>query len=152
MLENAVVGNENIDEVSYSKFRSGILKHIGMEEKILIPEYLKTPDTERYSLATHLRLDHGAIAALLVPKPSLKIIAALKAILSKHNVLEEKPGGLYEVCEQSVGDNLDLLMTRIQNVPEVPVNPYNLNPAVFDSTRRALARAGYNFDEFENND
>ena len=49
--------------------------------------------------AAKLRLDHGAFAALLVPTPTPAIIAALRAILGAHNVVEEGPGGVYECCD-----------------------------------------------------
>jgi hypothetical protein len=42
-------------------------------------------------MAAKLRLEHGALAALPVP-PTLAIIAALRAILGTHNVLEEGAG------------------------------------------------------------
>jgi hypothetical protein len=37
LFERAVSDPENIDMSAYGQFRSGLLKHIGMEEKILLP-------------------------------------------------------------------------------------------------------------------
>lgn len=44
-------------------------------------------------MAAKLRLDHGALAALLVPTPTPAIIVAIHTVLAAHNSLEEGPGG-----------------------------------------------------------
>lgn len=45
-----------------------------------------------------LRLDHGALAALLMPTPTTDIVVPLRRILEQHNLAEEGPDGLYEIC------------------------------------------------------
>ena len=37
LLERAVADPQNIDGSAYAQFRAGLLKHIGMEEKVLLP-------------------------------------------------------------------------------------------------------------------
>lgn len=37
LLERAMSDPENIERSAYAQFRSGLLKHIAMEEKILLP-------------------------------------------------------------------------------------------------------------------
>jgi hypothetical protein len=37
LLEGAMVDPENIDGAAYAQFPLGFLKHIGMEEKVLLP-------------------------------------------------------------------------------------------------------------------
>jgi len=142
LLSRATEHLPKIDGIPYAEFRRGLLKHISMEEKILFPAVRRfggkaLPETEQ------LRLDHSALAALMVPPPSPGIIAAVRAILARHNELEEKSDGVYETCERLAGDELKKLMEEILNDPEVPVLPHNENPGVLDATRRALARAGY---------
>lgn len=149
LLDRATANPAKIDAELYARFRAGLLKHISMEEKILFPAAQKHHGGEPLSIAAKLRLDHGAIAALLVPPPSRSIIAALRAILQQHDLLEESPGGAYEICGQFIGDDMDSLMDMIRKAPDVPPNPYNLNPNVLDATRRALARAGYNLEDYE---
>ena len=63
-------------------------------------------------MAAKVRLDHGALAALLVPTPTPVIITALRTILRAHNPLEEGPGGLYECCEQLAGAQAEALLAR----------------------------------------
>src|SRR5262245_30922604 len=70
LLERAMSDPENIDDSAYAQFRAGLLKHIGMEEKVLLPAAQKLRGGEPLPVAPRLRLDHGALAALLVPSPT----------------------------------------------------------------------------------
>ncbi len=132
-----------IDRAAYAEFRAGLLKHIGMEEKILLPAAQRLQDGEPIAMAAKLRLDHGALAALLVPTPTPTIIAALRTVLEAHNPLEEGPGGVYECCEALVGVEAEALLAQLRAVPEVPVAPHADGLYVMDTVRRTLARAGY---------
>jgi hypothetical protein len=121
----------------YASFREGLLRHIGIEQKILFPIVRGWPLVER------LHLDHGALAALLVPTPTPAIINAIRTILEHHNPLEEGPGGLYEECERRLGDGANDVLKRIQNAPRVPVASHVDNQTSMESLRHALKRAGY---------
>ncbi len=148
LLNHSTASPGSIDDALYGQFRAGLLKHISMEEKILFPTAQRLRGGSPLPVTAKLRLDHGAIAALLVPPPSRQIIAALRAILDQHDRLEEMPGGVYEVCEELAGSELESVMNLIRMAPDVPANPYNDKPYVLNATRRALARAGYNFDDY----
>ncbi|HXR37331.1 MAG TPA: hemerythrin domain-containing protein [Candidatus Binataceae bacterium] len=132
-----------VEPAPYDAFRRGLLKHIGMEEKILLPAAQQLNGGQPVPVAARLRLDHGAIAALLVPSPTPRIIAALKTILAAHNALEEGAGGLYEECDRLAQGQTDALLERLRNAPEVPAAPHNDGPKVIPAARRALTRAGY---------
>jgi hypothetical protein len=110
---------------------------------ILLPAAQRVRGGERLALAAKVRLDHGALAALLVPTPTPAIVAALRTILGAHNPLEEGPGGLYECCERLAGAEADALLAQLQAAPEVPAAPHADGPHVMDVVRRALMRAGY---------
>ncbi|MGH7846612.1 MAG: hemerythrin domain-containing protein [Candidatus Binatia bacterium] len=142
LLERAMSG-EMTDAAAYHQFRAGLLKHIGMEEKILLPAVQRLRGGEALPIAAKLRLDHGALAALLVPSPTPSIVAALRAILKDHNLIEEGPGGLYEQCEESAGAEARQILDALRNAAEVRVAPHNDGPNVIEATRRALAKAGY---------
>jgi len=144
LLERAMLDPENIDRSAYAQFRSGLLKHIGMEEKILLPAARRIRGGEPLAVAARLRLDHGALTALLVPSPSTSVVAAIRAILKAHNPIEEDPGGIYDQCEELVGAGADQLLRQLQEAPEVRVLPHVDSPFVMEAARRALARAGYN--------
>jgi hypothetical protein len=120
-----------------------------MEEKVLLPAARSQRGGEPLPIAEKLRLDHGAIAALLVPKPTPVIAAALRGILSAHNRIEEEPGGLYETCDQLAGDRAGDLAAEMERHPPVRVIPTSDDPKVLEVTRRALARAGYDLSAYE---
>jgi len=145
-LNQAVADPEEIRPVPYEAFRRGLLKHIGMEEKILLPTAQQARDGEPLPMAAKLRLDHAALAALLVPPPSPQIIAAIRAILADHNRIEESPHGLYDLCEQ-LGE-VDALMAKARSAPDPGATPHNSDPNVLNRVRRILAKAGYNFDDY----
>ena len=147
LLGRTTAKPDALDPVAYGEFRAGLLRHIGMEEKVLIPWAQRARGDRALPVAARLRLDHGALAALLVPPPSLDIIAAIRAILSGHNALEEGAGGLYEVCDEWAGAGSKALAEKLLEVPYPPLKPHVSNPAVLEATRRALSRAGYDWDD-----
>ena len=146
LLGRAMSDPENIDAVAYAQFRSGLLKHIGMEEKVLLPAAQKLRGGEPLPVAPRLRLDHGALAALLVLSPTAPVVAAIRAILKVHNPIEEDLGGMYDQCEELAEAEADQILRQLQNFSEVRVLPHVDNPFVMDATRRALARAGYDLE------
>lgn len=137
------------DPAAYADFRRGLLRHIGMEEKILLPAAQRARGGEPLPAAARLRLDHGALAALLVPTSTPAIRAALRGILEQHNALEEGPDGIYAACERLAGADAAALLGSLRTFPEVPVNPHVDSDLVERAMRRALARAGYVFGDFE---
>ena len=146
LLERAISDPENIDAAAYAEFRAGLLKHIGMEEKVLLPAAQKRRGGEPLPVASKLRLDHGALVALLVPSPTPAIVAVIRGILKAHNPLEENSRGVYDECEDLAAAEADRILRELQNYPEVKVLPHVDNPFVVEATRRALARAGYKFE------
>ena len=142
LLRTAVAGPDAMDMGPYAEFRKGLLRHIAIEEKIVIPAVSSGAPGKHSELAARLRLDHGALASLLVPPPSRSIIATIRTILSAHNPLEEGDGGLYELFEEVSGSDPDMLR-KLESAPDVPVLPHNGRPGVLEATRRAVERAGY---------
>jgi hypothetical protein len=133
----------------FDDFRAGLLRHIGLEEKILMPTLQRLQDGRPFPLAAKLRRDHGALAALLMPTPSATVLAALRAILSTHNRLEEGPDGLYEVCDRLAESEVGSLIERLQRAPEVAVTPPSDSAAVMKTVCNALERAGYRLSDYE---
>jgi len=146
LLERAVLDPDNIDMSAYAQFRSGLLKHIAMEEKILLSAARRLRGDEPLPVAARLRLDHGALTALLVPTPTASIVRAIRAILKAHNPIEEDAGGMYDQCEQLLGAEADQIVARLQTASEVKVLPHVDTPFVMEAARRAVARAGYDLD------
>jgi len=145
LLQSATAKPGVTDMQLYAQFRQGLLRHIGLEEKIVLPAIARLQGGRQAAIAERLRLDHGAIVALLVPPPTGSIIATLRSILQVHNALEEQEGGLYQLADQLAGSEAESLLEKLKSAPEVPVLPHNDRPDVIESTRRAVARAGYEF-------
>jgi len=145
-LRRATRDPDHIDRSAYAEFRQGLLRHIGMEEKILLPTARSANVAKPLTSAAKLHLDHQALAALLVLTPTDVILAAIRTILASHNPVEEGPGGAYEQCERLLGSSADEILTRLQNALPVPVASHVDNFTALESARRALRRAGYNVD------
>lgn len=147
LLQSAVAHADHVDQGAYAQFRAGLLRHIGMEEKILLPAAQRLRGGDPLLIASKLRLDHGALATLLIPTPTAAVIAMIRSILEEHNILEEGPGGLYEICDKLVGSEAAQLLAKLQAAPEVTVLPHSDTPTVMNTLHRVLERAGYTFRE-----
>jgi len=142
LLARATADSGHIDTEAFAAFRKGLLRHIGLEEKILLPaarEALGRP----VEGADRLRANHMKIVALMVPSPTHALVAQLREILVPHNEFEEAPGGVYEACERlAAGD--PTLLDRLRGAPEVPVRPHfdGRLPVVLGGPGAAPARPG----------
>jgi len=103
LLGRSVAEPGEVDLAPFGAFRAGILRHIGMEEKVLFVAARRARGGEPLDLAARLRVDHGAIAALLVPTPTPALVAEILSVLGPHNRREEEPGGVYDACDEALG-------------------------------------------------
>ncbi len=138
LLRRAVAQASGIDAEAFGAFRSGLLRHIALEEKILLPAARRARGGAPLELARRLRVDHGALALLLVPSPSPALVAEIRSILEPHDRLEEEPGGLYEVCDELLHAEAEQLVQRAQAYPQVRVSPYQDGPRACRSAEQAL--------------
>ena len=145
LLEHITLDSGEIDISAYNWFRAGLLKHIGMEEKILLPALERARRIPAGAVA-RLRRGFDAFAALLASTPSTGIVRTLRAVLTDHDRLEGGPGGLYEASEQLDEETRAVLLARLRSAPDLPVAPLREGAQTIDATRRALARAGYDVD------
>ena len=99
--------------------------------------------SEPLPLAARLRLDHGALAALMTLPPTHGTFQAVSAVLKAHNPLEENSGGVYDQCETLAGPDASQLVLQCEETQPVPVSPWIDDPKVLEAARRALVRAGY---------
>lgn len=136
-LAAALRTDGTIDAEAYDGFRRGLLRHIGIEEKILFPLIRKSGAD--VSAIEQLHRDHALLAALLVPPPAAAEIEEIRALLAEHNPREECPGGMYEVFEKLSGPDVEALLQRVVETPPVRVNPNVDGPVVRDSIERLRA-------------
>jgi hypothetical protein len=147
LLKRSASGGGDVDAAPYEEFRAGILRHIGMEERVLIPAAKRARGGQALPVARLLRLDHGAIASLLVPPPSARIVERLAAVLGPHNEAEERPDGLYAVCDELLANETGALLEALRAFPAIPLAPHQDGPNVhahieetLDLARRAWAQ------------
>ena len=123
LLTEATATPGQIDPVPFSAFRRGLLRHIGIEEKILFSAARKVKG-EPVREFDRLRADHARLTALLVPTPTAAIVQELRDILVPHNEIEERGEGTYEECVALIGDEANEILEKIRNQPEPPVRPH----------------------------
>ncbi|MCB9596259.1 MAG: hemerythrin domain-containing protein [Sandaracinaceae bacterium] len=141
LFDAAIADPEQFDHDAFERARAGLLRHIGIEEKILLPYARRRRGGEPLALASVLRREHGAIASLLVPTPDHALVAELREILGPHNQREEQEGGLYPILEALAGDDVDELLARARAAPEVPTAKHFDGPRATRTAREALARS-----------
>jgi len=117
------------DDDHYRAFRGGLLRHIGMEEKVLLP-FARERRGAPLAIAARLRADHSRIARLLVQSPTRALVDELCGVLEGHNAIEEGPDGLYATCDELAGDDADAIVLRLAASPEVPLAKYYDGPLV----------------------
>lgn len=143
LLQAAGAHPGRIDSEAYDQFRAGLLRHIGMEEKLLLPALQQWRGGDPVPVAAKLRLDHGALATLLMPTPTRQILATIRRILSDHNAVEEAPDGIYALCDQLPDTERTRLWDALQAAPMVSDMRHSDSPAVMKTLTGALDRAGY---------
>lgn len=147
ILLESIADIDNIKPDLYETFRVGLMTHIKMEEKVLFLAAQEANDGQPLPIAAQLRLEHGAITTLLSVPPNPTLIKVLAYVLHKHDLREEEPGGMYDACEALTANQTDELLQRLRAVSDVPTRPLNPLPMVFETAKRTLQRAGYDYDE-----
>lgn len=146
IFEKATIDKNSVGLEKYHRFRIGLLTHIKMEEKILFVAAQKANGGVPLPLQAKLRLDHGALTALLVCFPSPEVINMISHIMEQHDKLEEEQGGMYEACEKLAQREKQEVLEDLKNVTPVPVLPFNETSYALDVAKRAVERAGFDFD------
>jgi hypothetical protein len=141
LLERARSGSA-LERGAFAAFRAGLLRHIGIEEKLLFPAVRNALAGVPLAGALELRVDHAAIASLLVPTPDLALATELADLLARHDGAEECPEGVYEQCEQILGEERSrALAEQARATGEVPVAAHYDGPTVHRTAAAALAAA-----------
>ena len=141
LLAHAVADPDRFDAGAFEAFRAGLLRHIGIEEKILLADARRRRGGEPLPIAARLRVEHGALASLLVPTPDAALVAEIRGLLRVHNGREEGAGGVYEICEALAGPEAGALLERARAAPEVPLAPHFDGKGTYRRAAEALRAA-----------
>ena len=130
------------DAVAFETFRAGLLRHIAIEEKLLLPAARRARGGQPLARAHALRIDHGAISSLLVPTPDHALCAELASIIATHDTIEEGPDGVYAECEALLGlDASAELGASARVFPEIKVARHFDGEGVVRTAELALLSA-----------
>jgi hypothetical protein len=141
LLAEATAAPDAVGLEPFGLFRAGLLRHIGMEEKLLFPA-LRAALPASASIAAKLRVDHGALVALLVPTPTPAVVTRILSVLTPHNRREEGPEGVYALCDRSLAPaEAERLVEKARAFPDPPLNPYNDGPLVQSHVETTLELA-----------
>lgn len=133
---------ETVDGAAFEAFRAGLLRHIGIEEKILFPAVRRVRGGVPLEEAVALRVDHAALTSLLVPSPDKQLCHEIASLLAVHDAKEEGPSGVYVACDQHLAPEVSReLARRADAAPIVPLAPHNDGPEVLRTAEAALASA-----------
>jgi len=141
LFEAATVDPAKVDLQAFGRFRAGLLRHIAIEEKLLFPA-LRAARGETAALTAKLRVDHGALTALLVPTPMPAIVETILSILRPHNRREEEAAGVYALGDEAwEGGEVDGLLRQAEAYPEPPLRAYTDGPEVMKHVEAACELA-----------
>ncbi len=141
LLDRAMETPE-LDPEAFADFRRGLLRHIAIEEKVLLPAVREARGGAPLDRAHALRIDHAALTSLLVPTPDLALCREILALLSEHDAKEEGRDGVYEECRRALSDrDLAHLARRAESFPQVRVARHFDGPSVHRTAQEALASA-----------
>lgn len=141
-LLEGVLASEPFDAQRYARFRERLLRHIGVEERLLFPAALRARPDAPLAELQHLRIDHAALTSLLVPSPDHALAREIAGLLATHNQLEEGPEGIYARCLARLDDDTaaELLHGARARKP-VPTTKYFDGPGTLRTAEAALDKA-----------
>lgn len=141
-LLTAATAGAAFDSDSFARFRAGLLRHIGIEEKVLFPAARRARGGEPLSRAHELRIEHAALTSLLVPTPDAALCAEITFILRPHDAVEEAADGVYAECEGLLSDaESAALLATARDFPVVPTSRHFDGPTAHRTAASALASA-----------
>jgi len=129
----------------YETFRTELLKHIGVEEHIVLP-LVEERSPQRFFALRQIRLEHKAIGVLLALPPTGEIITVLRNLLKKHDFLEETPDTLYDILDECCVADQPELLERIKDYPGLPLSEIVSGTPTIDDAKRAIYSAGYTWE------
>lgn len=131
-----------VDADTFAEFRGSLLRHIAIEEKLLLRAARDAQNGVPLERARQLRIEHGAIASLLVPTPDHALCEELATLLRAHDALEEGSDGVYEECERLFSETQSCeLAEQAEAFGAIPVAKHFDGPRALRSASEALLRS-----------
>lgn len=141
-LDAAIADPDHFDTEAYASFRERLLRHIGIEERILFPAVKRANEAQLPERIRALRVDHAALTTLLVPSPDRALALEIASLLDPHNLVEEQPQGVYDLCLSLLDHELaHTILHNARTRQPVPTTGYFDGRGTVRSAAEALAKA-----------
>jgi hypothetical protein len=133
---------DGIDIEAFERFRERLLRHMGIEERLLFPLIENANEGQLATAINELRIDHAALTSLLVPTPDDVLAQEIAGLLELHNELEERSGGIYDQCLELLADETaeEILFDAYESLP-VQTAKYFDGPGTVRTASAALEKA-----------
>jgi hypothetical protein len=99
LLRTATRPARSIDGRAFDAFRSGLIRHMALEERVLLPFAERARGGQPLPIAGRLCREHAEMTALLSALPTPARCELLVELIGRHNAIEEGPRGLYSSCD-----------------------------------------------------
>jgi hypothetical protein len=133
-------GNGEVDLKRFDEFRHVLLRHIAIEEKVLMPALAKALGKPPL-FQNGLRKDHAGIAALCVPTPTREWLEDLRDLLEHHQRVEEAPGSFYALLDEHVGGDPHL-HEAVASFPPLKLPDFERGPRVRALLEEVMSQTG----------
>jgi hemerythrin-like domain-containing protein len=140
LLSGALAPSGEVDRRAYDDFREALLRHMAIEEEILLAGAREARGGEPLPEERHLLVEHGALALLLTASPTRELALEIRKILGPHNALEEE-FGVYEKCEALLADRAEEILHAVRLYPAVKAAPYQDGPRVCRTAEAAMRQS-----------
>lgn len=139
-LRACVGADGTVDLKRFDEFRHGLLRHIAIEEKVLMPALTRALGRSPL-FQNGLRKDHAGVAALCVPTPTAEWLEDLRELLEHHQRVEEAPGGFYALVDEHLGGD-PVLLNAVATFPPLKLPDFVRGPKVRELLHDVLALTG----------
>lgn len=138
-----------IDNEAFDRFRERLLRHIGVEDRLLFFQIERISDASLAEAISELQIDHAALMSLLVPTPDLVLAQEIAGLLERHNQLEECHGGVYDQCMALLDDETaEAILYDASERGPVPTAKYFDGPGTVRTAAAALEKARRSHSKF----
>jgi len=130
----------SVDLKHFDAFRHALLRHIAIEEKVLMPALTRAVGRSPL-FQNGLRKDHAGVAALCVPTPTREWLEDLRELLEHHQRVEEATGGFYALVDEHLGGD-PALLDAVASYPQLTLPDFVRGPKVRELLQQVLALTG----------
>lgn len=108
--------NGRVNRPAYERFRLGLLRHIALEFRVLIPLARRTPGGAIPRL-DRIFADHALFMSLVALPPTRDGILRLREQLAVHDLVKQRTGGLYDACDRLLATRSGEVIARLRAMP-----------------------------------